>query len=135
MVLAAIYFLPKYLRIGLTTIPEYLGIRFDKQTRIIASLLFLFSYAVAILPVVLLFGASGLEEQDNRKKPDGMGHRRVADADQSFYRTLDWPEWRCLQSHDRGHGLGNDRCTCDGAGGDIFPSEVYRRSHLNHAMK
>lgn len=61
MVLAAIYFLPKYLRIGLTTIPEYLGIRFDKQTRIIASLLFLFSYAVAILPVVLLFGASGLE--------------------------------------------------------------------------
>ncbi len=61
MVLAAIYFLPKYLRIGLTTIPEYLGIRFDKQTRIIASLLFLFSYAVAILPVVLLFGAAGLE--------------------------------------------------------------------------
>ena len=61
MVLAAIYFLPKYLRIGLTTIPQYLGIRFDKQTRIIASLLFLFSYAVAILPVVLLFGASALE--------------------------------------------------------------------------
>ncbi len=61
MVLAAIYFLPRFLRIGLTTIPEYLGIRFDNQTRVIASLLFLFSYAVAILPVVLLFGAAGLE--------------------------------------------------------------------------
>ena len=61
MVLAAIYFLPKYLSIGLTTIPEFLGLRFDIHTRVIASLLFLFSYAVAILPVVLLFGAAGLE--------------------------------------------------------------------------
>ena len=61
MVLAALYFLPKYLKIGLTTIPEYLARRFDNQTRIIATALFLFSYAIAILPVVLLFGAEGLE--------------------------------------------------------------------------
>ena len=61
MVLAALYFVPKYLRIGLTTIPEYLALRFDNQTRVIATLLFLFSYALAILPVVLLFGAAGLE--------------------------------------------------------------------------
>lgn len=61
MVLAALYFLPKYLRIGLTTIPEYLANRFDNQTRVIATALFLFSYAIAILPVVLLFGAEGLE--------------------------------------------------------------------------
>ena len=61
MVLAALYFLPKYLKIGLTTIPEYLARRFDNQTRIIATTLFLFSYAIAILPVVLLFGAEGLE--------------------------------------------------------------------------
>jgi len=61
MVLAAIYFVPRYLRVGLTTIPEYLALRFDSGTRVIASLLFLFSYAAAILPVVLLFGAAGLE--------------------------------------------------------------------------
>jgi SSS family solute:Na+ symporter len=61
MVLAAVYFVPKYLRMGLTTIPEFLALRFDSGTRVIASLLFLFSYAVAILPVVLLFGAAGLE--------------------------------------------------------------------------
>ena len=61
MVLTALYFLPKYLRIGLTTIPEYLALRFDSQTRFIATALFLFSYAIAILPVVLLFGAAGLE--------------------------------------------------------------------------
>lgn len=62
MVLMAIYFLPKYLHLGLTTIPQFLEQRYDATTRLIASLLFLFSYAIAILPIVLLFGASGLEE-------------------------------------------------------------------------
>lgn len=61
MVLTALYFLPKYLNMGLTTIPEYLSLRFDQNTRVIATILFLFSYVVAILPVVLLFGAAGLE--------------------------------------------------------------------------
>jgi len=61
MVLAAVWFVPKYLRMGLTTIPEFLALRFDSSTRVIASFLFLFSYVVAILPVVLLFGAAGLE--------------------------------------------------------------------------
>ena len=62
MVLMALYFLPKYLNQGLTTIPEFLAQRYDQTTRLIASLLFLSSYAIAILPIVLLFGASGLEE-------------------------------------------------------------------------
>ncbi|MDG1437465.1 MAG: solute:sodium symporter family transporter [Emcibacteraceae bacterium] len=61
MVLAALYFLPKYLERGLTTIPEFLALRFDQNTRVLATILFLFSYVVAILPVVLLFGAAGLE--------------------------------------------------------------------------
>jgi SSS family solute:Na+ symporter len=61
MVLTALVFLPRYLRAGITTIPDFLERRFDRTTRIIMSLLFLVSYAVAILPVVLLFGASGLE--------------------------------------------------------------------------
>ena len=61
MVLTALVFLPRYLRLGLTTIPDFLERRFDRATRVIMSLLFLISYAIAILPVVLLFGASGLE--------------------------------------------------------------------------
>ena len=61
MVLTALVFLPRYLRMGITTIPDFLERRFDQTTRVIMSLLFLVSYAIAILPVVLLFGASGLE--------------------------------------------------------------------------
>lgn len=61
MVLAALYFVPKYLRVGLATIPDFLAMRFDDRTRLVATLLFLFSYSIAILPVVLLFGAAGLE--------------------------------------------------------------------------
>ncbi|WCL53293.1 solute:sodium symporter family transporter [Gimibacter soli] len=61
MVLTAVFFLPRYLQRGLTTIPEFLASRYDEGTRVIASGLFLFSYILAILPVVLLFGATGLE--------------------------------------------------------------------------
>ncbi len=61
MVLLAVYFLPMYLKNGLTTIPEFFSKRFDGTTRVIATFLFLASYVVAILPVVLLFGANGLE--------------------------------------------------------------------------
>ncbi len=72
MVLTALYFLPKYLRSGLTTIPEYIANRYDQKTRLIATLLFLFSYVVAILPVVLLFGASGLESLFDVSKSLGI---------------------------------------------------------------
>ena len=61
MVLTALYFLPRYLRSGFATVPQFLAERYDQQTRVIATLLFLFSYVLAILPVVLLFGAGGLE--------------------------------------------------------------------------
>ncbi|HUV14751.1 MAG TPA: solute:sodium symporter family transporter [Acidobacteriota bacterium] len=61
MVLTALYFLPRYLKSGFSTIPQFLADRYDQQTRIIATALFLFSYVAAILPVVLLFGAAGLE--------------------------------------------------------------------------
>ena len=61
MVLMALYFLPRYLKSGFATIPQFLADRYDQQTRVIATTLFLFSYVVAILPVVLLFGATGVE--------------------------------------------------------------------------
>src|SRR5690606_21480684 len=61
MVLTALVFLPRSLRAGLATIPDFLENRFDRPARVIMSLLFLISYATALQPVVQLFGASGLE--------------------------------------------------------------------------
>lgn len=77
MVLTAVYFLPRYLKSGLTTIPEFLALRFDHTTRLIASLLFLFSYAIAILPVVLLFGATGLESLFDVSATFGIGRQQA----------------------------------------------------------
>lgn len=61
MVLMALFFLPRYLRRGFTTIPQFIAERYDQQTATIATCLFLLSYILAILPVVLLSGATGLE--------------------------------------------------------------------------
>lgn len=61
MVLLALFFLPRYLKSGFATIPQFLKQRYDGQTQTIATLIFLFSYVVATLPVVLLFGATGID--------------------------------------------------------------------------
>jgi len=74
MVLTALYFLPRYLSSGFSTIPQFLGERFDQQTRVLATTLFLFSYAAAILPVVLLFGASGIESLFEVSENFGVTH-------------------------------------------------------------
>lgn len=61
MVLTALFFLPRYLKSGFATVPQFLAARYDQQTRVIAAALFLVSYVAAILPVVLLSGAAGIE--------------------------------------------------------------------------
>ncbi|MBF4281170.1 solute:sodium symporter family transporter, partial [Vibrio anguillarum] len=59
--LFAIFFLPRYLKLGISTIPEYLEKRFDKQTLTITSILFLAMYVISLLPIVLYTGAIALE--------------------------------------------------------------------------
>ncbi|UTV29817.1 solute:sodium symporter family transporter [Photobacterium atrarenae] len=61
IVLFAIFFLPRYLKLGISTIPEYLERRFDKQTLTITSILFLGMYVISLLPIVLYTGAIALE--------------------------------------------------------------------------
>ncbi|TKG93894.1 solute:sodium symporter family transporter [Puteibacter caeruleilacunae] len=61
LVVAAIYFIPKYLRLGLTTIPEYLEKRFDGFTRSMVALFLVISFVVTLLPIVLYTGAINLE--------------------------------------------------------------------------
>jgi len=57
MIILALFFLPRYLKRGITTTPQYLEDRYDKQTRTMVSCLFLFGYAFILLPVVLYSGA------------------------------------------------------------------------------
>ena len=57
MVVLALIFLPRYLKSGLTTTPEYLEKRFDGTTRLMAEMLFLTGYVVILLPMVLASGA------------------------------------------------------------------------------
>ncbi len=60
LVLMALYFLPKYLRSGIATIPEFLEKRFNGTTRSITSFIFIIAYAGILLPIILYTGATGL---------------------------------------------------------------------------
>lgn len=62
LVFMAWFFLPKFLRSGVTTVPEYLNIRFDKQTQVITNVIFLLAYVGILLPIILYSGATGMME-------------------------------------------------------------------------
>ncbi|MBS4179513.1 solute:sodium symporter family transporter [Lederbergia citrea] len=57
LILMAFVFLPRYLKAGITTIPDFLEQRYDVRTRQIVSVLFLLGYATVYLPTVLYSGA------------------------------------------------------------------------------
>ncbi len=57
MVFTAFILLPKYLKSGIATIPQFLENRYGKSTKTIVSLLFLLGYAISMLPTVLYSGA------------------------------------------------------------------------------
>ncbi|MFT3845856.1 MAG: solute:sodium symporter family transporter [Lacibacter sp.] len=61
LVIGALYFIPRYLKMGLTTIPQYLELRYDKSTHTIVNLLLLVSFLITLLPVVLYTGALNME--------------------------------------------------------------------------
>ncbi len=61
LVVAALYFVPRYLKMGLTTIPEFLEKRFDGLTRTIIAFLLIVSFVTTLLPIVLYTGAINIE--------------------------------------------------------------------------
>ena len=61
LVIAAIFFVPKYLKMGLTTIPQFLENRFDGLTRTMVAAILIVSFVITLLPIVLYSGAIGLE--------------------------------------------------------------------------
>ncbi len=57
MVVTAFFLLPRYLKGGLTTVPQFLAVRFDTMTKTLTSGLFLSGYMIVLLPIVLYSGA------------------------------------------------------------------------------
>jgi solute:Na+ symporter, SSS family len=60
LVLMAIYFLPKFLKTGITTVPQFLELRYDRSTQSIANTIFLLAYTFILIPIILYSGAVGL---------------------------------------------------------------------------
>ena len=60
LVVMALFFLPKFLKSGITTVPEFLALRYDKTTQSITNFIFLIAYALILLPIILYTGATGM---------------------------------------------------------------------------
>ena len=60
LVFMAWFFLPRFLKSGVATVPEYLEIRFDRPTRLITNIIFLLAYVGILLPIILYTGARGM---------------------------------------------------------------------------
>ncbi len=65
MILTAVVLLPKYLKGGISTVPQFLEERYDKVTKTITSALFLSGYMIVLLPIVLYSGALAISTMFN----------------------------------------------------------------------
>jgi SSS family solute:Na+ symporter len=61
LVVVAFFFLPKFLRSGIFTIPEYLEYRYDHTARTIMSLLMVIIYVGVTIATVIFLGAKAIE--------------------------------------------------------------------------
>lgn len=62
LVMMALFFLPRFLKAGITTVPQLLEKRYDTRTQTIANLIFLSAYALLLIPIILYSGAMGLSQ-------------------------------------------------------------------------
>lgn len=60
LVVVAFFFLPKFLKSGIFTIPEYLEYRYNHTSRLVMSLLMVIIYAGVTIPTVIYLGAKAL---------------------------------------------------------------------------
>ncbi|SFZ94309.1 solute:Na+ symporter, SSS family [Flaviramulus basaltis] len=82
MVFTAFVLLPKYLKSGIATIPQFLENRYGKSTKTIVSLLFLLGYAISMLPTVLYSGALAINTMFDIPESLGM------DAESTLWVTV-----------------------------------------------
>ncbi len=57
MVLAALFLIPKYLKCGITTMPEFYELRYDKFTRNLITIIMMVNYIIVMIPSALYAGA------------------------------------------------------------------------------
>ena len=60
LIVVAFFFLPRYLKKGYATIPDFIGERYDTVTKQVVNWFFLFGYVLIFVPIVLYSGAIGL---------------------------------------------------------------------------
>jgi SSS family solute:Na+ symporter len=60
IVLMALFFLPKFLKSGITTVPELLEIRFGPRVQLVCNIVFMLAYMFILLPMILYTGAKGM---------------------------------------------------------------------------
>ncbi|MGL5990132.1 MAG: solute:sodium symporter family transporter [Plesiomonas sp.] len=73
-IMLAMFFLPRYLKGGFTTLPEYLELRYDPATRRIVSGMFILGYTLVANPVALYLGAISLDEVFSIHTALGLPH-------------------------------------------------------------
>ena len=74
MVITAVFLLPRYLKGGLTTIPQFLEKRFDVITKTMISGLFLTGYVVVLLPIILYSGSIAISGMFDVPNLLGVSH-------------------------------------------------------------
>jgi solute:Na+ symporter, SSS family len=67
LVIVAFFFLPKFLKSGIFTIPEYLEYRFNHAARLVMSLLMVLIYLGVTIPTVIYLGAKALSPLFSRE--------------------------------------------------------------------
>ncbi len=72
LILVALFLVPKYLKQGITTIPDFIQSRFDSLTRKFITILFLVSYIVNLLPITLYSGAIAMGQIFNISEVFGI---------------------------------------------------------------
>lgn len=65
LIVLAFVFLPRYLKSGITTVPQFLELRYGKRMRIVSSVIFIYAIVIGFLPFVLYAGAITLAKLFN----------------------------------------------------------------------
>jgi solute:Na+ symporter, SSS family len=77
LVVMALFFLPRYLRSGITTVPQFLHERYGSGVRALTTVVFLVAYMFILLPFVLYSAAKALSSMLNLPAALGMSEISV----------------------------------------------------------